>query len=181
MKNFRFMIGLAVAATLLHAASAYAQTVTQQPQFVAPGAVLDAGNGPLEFKILTGSAAMFTSQASGVGSTSGSSTSLTLTATAAANPPCVGCVISGTGITAGTTVASFNGTTGIGMSAAMTVAASTAVSWGKACPTPPPTNPAAFVQAGVGGDMPFYTYARICMYGATGPGAQFLSFPIGAH
>lgn len=183
MKTVFSMLRVAAAALALFLPvhQAFAQTVTQQPQFVAPGTVLDAGNGPLEFRVLTGSTSIFTSQGSGIGSTAGSSTALTLTATAAANPPCVGCSISGTGITAGTTVAAFNGTTGVTLSAAMTVAASTAIAWGKACPAPPPTNPAAFVQAAVGADMPFYTYARICMYGATGPGAQFLSFPIGAH
>lgn len=184
MKTFRKfgLIGvLALGAAALMQVAVHAQTVVQQPAFVAPGAVYDAGNGPLEFRILTGNTSIFTSQASGVGSTSGSATLLTLTSSAAANPPCVGCVISGTGITSGTTVTAFNGTTGITMSAAMTVAASTPVAWGKDCPTPPPTVPAAFVQAAVGADMPFYTQARICLYGATGPGAQFLTFPIGAH
>ena len=95
-----------------------AQTVTQQPSFVAPRAILDMGNGPLEVQALLGSGGFFTSQGSGLGSTSGSSTTLTLTATAAANPPCVGCIISGTGITSGTTVAAFNGTTTITLSAA---------------------------------------------------------------
>lgn len=182
MKKILLNLSVAVlVAALAYVAPLRAQTVTQQPQFAAPATVFDAGNGPLEFRILTGSTAIFTSQGSGVGSTPGSSTTLTLTATAAANPPCVGCSISGTGITAGTTVTAFNGTTGITLSAAMTVAASTPLAWGKACPSPPPTAPAAFVQAAVGGDIPFYTYARICMYGANGPGAQFLSYPIGAH
>lgn len=182
MKNLRSMIGaVAVAAALAMSASAYAQTVTQQPSFVAPRTVLDVGNGPTEFRMLTGSMAIFTSQGSGVGSTSGSSTTLTLTATAAANPPCVGCIVSGLGITSGTTVSAFNGTTGITLSAAMTVAASTPVAWGVACPTAPPTAPVALVQAAVGADMPFYTQARVCTYGATGPGGQFLSFPVGAH
>ena len=171
---------LLVLAALVLAPLAWAQTVVQQPAFVAPRTVVDAGNGPTEFKFVLGNGAVFTSQGSGVGSTSGSSTSLTLTATPT-TPPCVGCVISGTGITAGTTVASFNGTTTIGLSAAMTVAASTAVAWGAACPSSPPSAPVALVQAGVGGDLPFYTYARICLYGATGPGMQYMQFPIGAH
>lgn len=165
-----------------------AQTVTQQPQFVAPRTVLDLGNGPQELKILTGSAGIFTSQGSGVGSTSGSSTALTLTATPV-TAPCVGCILSGTGITSGTTVSAFNGTTTITMSSAMTVSASTAIAWGAACPVSTQSAPAvpaasflmALVAAGVGGDFPFNTQARMCAYGATGPGAQLLSFTIGAH
>ena len=159
---------------------ANAQTVTQQPSFVAPRTVLDVGNGAVEFKMLTGSMAIFTSQGSGVGSTIGSSTSLTLTAVPA-TAPCVGCIISGTGITSATTVASYNGVTTIGLSAAMNVASSITVSWGAACPTTQPTQPVALVQAGVGGDIPFYTQARVCAYGGTGPGGQFVTFPIGAH
>lgn len=162
---------------------ANAQTVQQLPQFVAPQTIFDNGNGPIEFRMLTGSMALFTSQASGTGGTSGSSTSLTLNSSQAANPPCVGCGISGTGITAGTTITAFNGTTGITLSAVATVATPTTLSWGKACPVAPPapTNPSTFIQAGVGADVPFYTYARVCSYGASGPGGQFLSFPIGAH
>lgn len=172
---------LALAFVAAGVVAAHAQTVVQQPAFVAPGTVYDAGNGPAEFRILLGNTSIFTSQDSGLGSTSGSSTSLTLTSSAAAKPPCIGCVISGTGITAGTTVTAFNGTTGITLSAAMNVAASTPLSWGKACPSTPGSLPVALVQAAVGADMPFYTYSRLCLYGASGPGAQFLQFPIGAH
>lgn len=160
--------------------AAKAQTVTQQPSFVAPRTVLDVGNGPVEFRMLTGNMAIFTSQGSGVGSTSGSSTNLTLTAVPA-TAPCVGCVISGTGITSGTTVASYNGVTTLGLSTSMNVSAGTAVAWGGACPVTAPTQPVALVQASVGADLPFYTQARICAYGANGPGGQFVSFPIGAH
>jgi len=179
-----FMLALSAAAL---SSVAHAQAVTKQPQFAAPRTILDLGNGPTEIKMLTGSAGLFTAQGSGVGSTSGSSTTLTLTASAAANPPCVGCQISGTGITAGTTVAAFNGTTTITLSAAMTVAASTPLAWGMACPTadasgnPPIGSPVALVQAGVGGDLPLYTAARICLAGLTGPGGQFVNFAIGAH
>jgi hypothetical protein len=168
---------------------ALAQTVTQQPQFVAPRTVVDLGNGPMELMPLTGSGAVFTAQGSGVGSAT-SSTALTLTATPAV-PPCVGCLISGAGITSGTTVAAFNGTTGITLSAAMTVTAAT-VSWGAACPVstqaapalPPQSALMAFLQAGVNdvlSGIPFYTQARLCAYGAHGPGLQVVSFPIGAH
>ncbi len=170
---------VAIAALLAQVATA--QVVTQQPLFAAPRAVLDLGNGPTEIKMLTGSMGLFTSQGSGVGSTSGSSTALTLTGTPA-TAPCVGCIISGTGITSGTTVISFNGTTTVGMSAAMTVTAAT-VSWGAACPSypVPGTVAQALVQAGVGNDIPLYTQARICVSGNTGPGGQFVNFAIGAH
>jgi hypothetical protein len=160
---------------------ALAQTVVQVPTVVASNTVVDLGNGPTEIRTLQGNMGLFTSQGSGVGSTSGSSTTLTLTATAAADPPCVGCIISGTGITSGTTVAAFNGTTGITLSAAMTVAASTALAWGQACPTTQPSNPMALVQAAVGSDFPMYTQARVCAYGNRGPGALISQFAIGAH
>jgi hypothetical protein len=65
---------------------------------------------------------------SGTGSTSGSSTALTLTGTPTI-PPCVGCAINGSGIVGGTTVSAFNGTTGITLSSAMTVAGGTSLTW----------------------------------------------------
>lgn len=160
-----------------------AQVVTSLPVFVDNSpTVTDLGNGPIEIRVMTGSAALFTSSDTGVGSTSGSSTLLTLTSTAAAKPPCVGCAISGTGITAGTTIISFNGTTGIGLSAAMTVASGTAVAWGKACPSAVGSNRVMQVQAGnASSDLPLYTYARICGSGQFGPGAVIVPFAIGAH
>jgi hypothetical protein len=168
------------ALALLAPASAFAQTVVQVPTVIISATVVDLGNGPTEVRTLQGNLGLFTSQGSGTGSTSGSSTTLTLTATAAANPPCVGCIISGTGITSGTTVSAFNGTTGITLSAAMTVT-SAVVSWGKACPSAPPSAPLALVQAAVGSDLPMYTQARVCAYGGNGPGALIAQYPIGAH
>lgn len=180
MKISTMFRAVSVAALVALSFAAQAQTVTQQPQFVAPRAILDLGNGPIELRMITGSMAVFTSQSSGVGSTSGSATLLTLTATPL-TVPCVGCILSGTGITSGTTVASFNGGLQVGMSAAMTVAGGTAVAWGSACPAAPPTAAVAFIQAAVGADLPFYTQARVCTYGGTGPGGQFTTFAIGAH
>lgn len=185
MKNFRTY---ALALGMLAALSAppvevKAQVVTQLPQFTAARIVTDLGNGPTEIRMLGGSLGFFTSQGSGLGSTSGSSTTLTLTATPA-TVPCTGCVISGTGITSGTTVSAFSAvgaTVTVTLSAAMTVAASTSVAWGAACPASPPTSPLALVQAGVGADLPFYTQARVCAYGGTGPGGTYLPFAIGAH
>jgi hypothetical protein len=175
-------IRAALAALLLMAPTvALAQTVVQVPTVIVSNTVVDLGNGPTEIRTLQGSLGLFTSQGSGVGSTSGSSTTLTLTATAAADPPCVGCIISGTGITSGTTVTAFNGTTGITLSAAMTVAASTPLAWGQACPAAPPTAPLALVQAAVGSDLPMYTQARVCAYGNRGPGGLIAQYPIGAH
>jgi hypothetical protein len=161
---------------------AAAQVVTQLPVYVNnnAGQVYDFGNGPMEFRLLQGSMQLGTSSGSGVGSTSGSSTALTLTATPT-TPPCVGCIISGTGITSGTTVTAFNGTTGVTLSAAMTVAASTPLAWGAACPLSPGQLPVAQVQAGVGADQPWYTQARICGWAQYGVGATVLPFAIGAH
>jgi hypothetical protein len=177
----KFRAALLAASVALASLPALAQTVVQVPQNVPASTVVDLGNGPTEIRMLQGNMGVFTSQGSGVGSTSGSSTTLTLTASAAANPPCVGCIISGTGITSGTTVAAFNGTTGITLSAAMTVAASTALAWGQACPSGQPTNPLALIQAAVGSDLPMYTQARVCAYGVKGPGALYTTFAIGAH
>lgn len=160
---------------------ALAQTVVQVPVNVNTRTVADLGNGPTEVRMIQGNMGLFTAQGSGIGSTSGSSTTLTLTATAAANPPCVGCVISGAGITSGTTVSAFNGTTGITLSAAMTVASATPVAWGQACPSAPPSAPFALIQAAVGGDFPMYTQARVCAYGGNGPGGLYTQYPIGAH
>lgn len=162
---------------------ALAQSVVQQPQFVAPRAVLDMGNGPLEIQLINGNAGFFTSSGSGVGS--GTTTAITLTATPT-TPPCVGCLISGGGIAAGAIVTAYNGTTGITTSTSQTVASSSALSWGAACPAAPPPQSSvlALLQAGIQPAQtgaPFYTEARLCAYGAAGPGAQFLSFPFGAH
>ena len=193
MKSLRniFVATLGLLALFLPVASADAQTVTKMPIFMAPSAPLgpwtDLGNGPLEIQAIEGQGQVFTASATGVGSTSGSSTALTLTASAAANPPCVGCAISGTGITAGTTVAAFNGTTGITLSAAMTVAASTALAWGLACPTSGAPNagvglgPALGLRGGVSPIIPLYTYARLCGYAGNMPGLTAVTFPIAAH
>ena len=182
MKLFGYLrnaaVLLAALAAMLPSDGALSQVVTAQPTYVNPGAVTDLGNGPAELRVAQGNALLSTSQGSGVGSTSGSSTSLALTAVPA-TPPCVGCIISGAGITSGTTVTAYNGVTSITMSAAMTVASSTPVAWGAACPT----NPQAVlpVQASVGGDFPFFTQARLCAYSPNGPGAALLQFSIGAH
>lgn len=171
----------------LFASPAFAQVVSQQPLFVAPRTVLDLGNGPLEIKALTGSGGIFTSQGSGVGS--GTTTSITLTATPAV-PPCIGCAISGGTLVASSIVTAYNGTTGITTNTSQTVAASTPLSWGAACPVstqttpvqPPASSLMAFLQVGQPpGDIPLYTLSRICAYGATGPGMQFVTFAIGAH
>lgn len=184
-KHLRSIGALAlVAALAMFPALASAQTVTAQPQFVAPRTVLDLGNGPVEMRVLTGNAGIFTAQGSGVGS--GTTTAVTLTATPAI-APCVGCILSGVGVTSGTLITAYNGTTGITTNTSQTIGASTALSWGAACPVSTQTAPTsvtaamALVQAGIGGDIPFYTQARVCAYGATGPGAQFLTFAIGAH
>ena len=163
----RILLLLAALAAVVLPEAALAQVVTAAPQFISPMVPVDFGNGPLELRIAQGNALVGSSQGSGVGSTSGSSTTLTLTATPT-TPPCVGCLISGTGITSGTTVAAFNGTTTITLSAAMTVAASTPLAWGAACPATQVV-PVLPVQAGVTPDTPFYTQARICGYAQYAP------------
>jgi len=170
----------ALAFALLLPIGAHAQTVTQQPQFVAPNAVLDLGPGPMELRAVSGNGQLFTGLGTGVGSTSGSSTTLTLTGTPAI-PPRVGAVIQGTGIVAGTTVAAFNGTTTITLSAAMTVPASTALTWGAACASMPTTVGKAEIQTAVGGDLPLFTLANVCLSATNSPGLQFLQFALGAH
>lgn len=186
----RILLLLAALAAMVLPEAALAQVVTQLPVYLdnstSAGAAVpyDFGNGPLELSVVQGNAGIFTSSGTGVGSTSGSSTTLTLTASAAANPPCVGCVISGTGITSGTTVAAFNGTTVITLSAAMTVAASTPLAWGMACPTTSAGQKMMLVQAGVGlgaAGLPMYTQARICGAAPNAPGATVLPYAIGAH
>jgi hypothetical protein len=174
----KFLRALILAALL--PAAALAQVVTQLPVAVSGNSVVDLGNGPTELKIVQGNALLFTMQGSGVGSTSGSATLLTLTGTPT-TPPCVGCVISGTGITSGTTVSAFNGTTSVTLSAAMTVAASTPVAWGAACPSSIGAVPSVPIRAAVGGDWPLYTQARVCAAASYGPGAALLPFAIGAH
>ncbi len=179
MKLTQFRGWLLAASIALAPLPALAQTVVVVPTVVNSRAVVDLGNGPTEVKIAQGNLGLFTSSGSGVGSTSGSATPLTLTATPL-TVPCVGCIISGTGITSGTTVISYSYPT-IGLSAAMTVATGTAVAWGAACPAAPPTNPLLLAQAGVGSDLPFYTQARVCAYGGVGPGGMLVQFAIGAH
>ena len=189
MKSLRNILLAALAFALLPAAAlAQAPTLAiKGPQFVANQAWLDLGNGPMYVAAAQGNGSVYSSQGSGTGSTSGSSTTLTLTATAAADPPCVGCVIAGAGITQGTTVAAFNGTTGITLSAAMTVAASTALTWGVACPTSGAAganqSPPAELRAGgiPGAIFPMNTSARVCAYGSGQGGMTVGTVPINAH
>lgn len=167
----RLLIAAALALTPLSAT--LAQTAVTLP--IAANAVADIGNGPIKVRMIAGNALIFTSQGSGVGSTSGSSTALTLTGTPA-TAPIVGGLISGTGITSGTTIAAYNGTTGITLSAAMTVAGGTAVAWGAACPSTPPSN---VIQASPQADYYImYTQARVCAISPGGPVNTVLIDPI---
>lgn len=175
------VLALAVASVVLLPYAVSAQVVIALPQNVNNGIVLDLGNGPLELRIVQGNMLLATNQGAGVSNTVTATTAMVLQSSAAANPPCVGCIISGAGITSGTTVAAFNGTTGITLSAAMTVANNTPVAWGVACPATLAGLPVSPVQAGVGGDIPMYTQARICAGALSTPGAAILPFPIGAH
>lgn len=155
------------------AAPAVAQNAITLP--IAANAIADIGNGPIKVRMVAGNASIFTSQSSGVGSTSGSSTTLMLTATPA-TPPFVGGLISGSGITSGTTVAAYNGTTGVTLSAAMTVPGGTTVSWGSACPSTPPSN---VIQASpMAGYYIMYTQARVCAVSPGGPVNTLLVEPI---
>lgn len=144
----------------------------------AANAVADIGNGPIKVRMTQGNASVFTMSGSGTGSTSGSSTSLTLTGTPA-TPPLVGALISGTGITSGTTIAAYNGTTGITLSAAMTVPGGTTVSWGAACPASAAGIPTHYIQASVMADYYLlYTQARVCAISPGGPANTLLVLPI---
>ena len=154
--------------------SALAQTAITLP--IAANAVADLGNGPIKVRMIAGNASIFTSQGSGVGSTSGSSLTLTLTATPA-TPPIVGALISGTGITSGTTVTAYNGTTGVTLSAAMTVAGGTTVSWGAACPSSVGGAPVIQASAQAGYSI-MYTQARVCAVSPGGPVNTLLIEPI---
>lgn len=180
----RLLAALIAAAALAAPIAVPAQTVVPLPVYVdnTAGAVKDLGNGATEIKVLSGSAQLFTMSSTGTsGNGTSSSTALTVTATPA-TPPCVGCIISGTGITSGTTVTATSATS-ITLSAAMSVATSTTLSWGAACPATFTSAPGGsiLVQAGVGGDLPLYTQARICAAGQYAAGATLLQFPIGAH
>jgi len=164
---------------------ALAQTAVKQPYTISNNAWVDFGNGPLEILPAEGNAQLYTRGSTGVGSTSGSSTALTLTATPT-YPPCVGCVISGTGITAGTTVTATS-TTSVTLSSAMTVASSTALAWGVACPTSgaPPANASISAPLNMRATAsptryPVYSSARLCGYGGAQGGATVLAFPIGS-
>jgi hypothetical protein len=158
------------------AVSALAQNAVTLP--IAANAVADLGNGPVKVRMVAGNASIFTAQGSGLGSTSGSSTALTLTATPA-TPPLVGGLISGSGIASGTTIAAYNGTTGITLSAAMTVSASTPVAWGAACPSSAAGIPAQYIQASaMAGYYIMYTQARVCAVSPGGPVNTLLIEPV---
>lgn len=144
----------------------------------AAQSVADIGNGPIKVRVTQGNASIFTSQGSGTGSTSGASTSLTLTAVPA-TPPIVGGVVAGSGITSGTTVAAYDGATNITLSAAMSVPASTTVSWGAACPSSSAGIPSQYIQASVMADYYLlYTQARVCAISPGGPVNTLLILPI---
>lgn len=158
------------------ASSAHAQNAVQLPY--AAQAVADIGNGPVKVRVTQGNASIFTAQGSGVGSTSGASTSLTLTATPAV-APLVGGVVSGSGIASGTTIAAYNGTTGITLSGLATVPTSTVVSWGAACPASAAGIPTQFIQASASADFYLlYTRARVCAISPGGANNALLIEPI---
>lgn len=177
----RILLLLAALLAMALPESAPAQTVTAGPIYIdSNGGVTDLGNGPLEFKAISGSGMIFTSSATGVGS--GTTTAITLTASAAANPPCIGCAISGGTLVASSVVTAFNGTTGITVNTSQTIGASTPLSWGTACPSSVAGVKGAFMQVGQPpGDLPFYTLARLCGYSGYASGMSVLSFAIGAH
>lgn len=164
---------------LLPSDGALAQSVSALPAFVKAGAVLDLGAGPLETRVVQGSAFL---QAPIGTATSGSATSASTTLALAAAPtlpPIVGGVIQGLAITAGTTVAAYNSSTHtITLSAAMTVAAATPLTYAVACPTAPS---GAIAQRVPDKDLPWYTTAHVCAFGGEGSSADIVTFAIGAH
>lgn len=189
MKKLSLIVAALLATALPEGALAQTATVTKQPQFVANQSWVDLGNGPTEVLLLEGNGNVYTALGSGTGGNGGASgTAIALTA-APAVPPCVGCVISGPGITPGTTVALFTAPTAITLSAAMAVPNGSALAWGAACPTsgqPSATAglsaPIAMRAAAGAGDtaLPLFTTARVCAYGALQTGATVLNFAIGA-
>jgi len=174
----KYIFSLAVLALAFLAPSdgALAQSVAALPVYVAPNAAVDLGAGPMETRAVIGGVTLQAPTGAGVGSTSGSSTTLTLTATPTV-PPLVGGPIQGSGITAGTTVAAFNGTTTITLSAAMTVASNTPLTWAVACPATPSSG---IAQREADKDLPWYTTAHVCAYGGQQK-ADVVTFAIGAH
>lgn len=202
LSHVRVALFAALAFSLV-AAPASAQTAAKQPFFVQNQQWADLGNGPSEIMVVEGSGKAYTAGGAGVG-TSAASTALTLAASAAANPPCVGCVITCAPsnsavctIPAATTVTAFNGTTGVTTSAATTTTAASLV-WGAACPaatapnvpgTPPgattylsaPLNLRSGAAQPGQNAYPIYSVARICLYGDLQAGVLALQFPIGAH
>jgi len=180
-------------AAVLSVGGAVAQTVVSQPVFVPSKQWIDLGNGPLDIQPIEGNGDLYSSFGSGQGSTSGSTTSLVLTTTPLVSP-CIGCVISGPGITSGTTVSAFTLGTSIALSTSMSVTPVSLVSWGAACPAATAANvpgvfpngvaslsPPAPARSSIGGTYPFYTQARVCAYGAAQNGFTLLYFAIGAH
>lgn len=204
MKDFllKLAAGVVLAFALVFGAAenADAQTVVQLPAFVAPGAVKDFGNGPIELIVVQGNALFTTSQGFGtVSSINGTLITLNATPTSL---PCVNanssytslnCLFGGGGITPGTLVGSFNPSTGSGTGTGPSIGinnlqstqlqAGMQVGWGSACPATIGTNPGFNAQASVGGGFPFYTNARVCAYSPsnTGPGASVFPLAIGAH
>lgn len=200
MKNriLNYGIGLALAfAAAMLPLKADAQNAIKQPAFIQNQQWLDLGNGPLDILPVEGTGNAYTSVGTGIGS--GTTTTVTLTATPAI-PPCVGCGISCAAGTAGCTfgvtsiVTAFNGTTTITTNTSQTVAASTPLTWGAACPAATATNTPGVnpntvtslssplpVRSGSNNAFPIYTLARLCMYGSFQNGLTFLYFPIGAH
>jgi hypothetical protein len=180
LRSFGFAV-LAALATFAASfpAPAVAQGVVAMPVPISRASVFDFGNGPLRFKALSGQGVVFSASGTGTGTAPGT-TALTLTASAAANPPCLGCIVScpnptpTCSIPANTTVAAFNGTTLITLSAAATVTAAV-VNFGTACPTTLGSTTRA-VPIGPASDVPMYTQARLCGSAAAGqPGAQILT------
>lgn len=162
---------------LCFASAAFAQSATSVPGTYTASVVNDLGNGPLKVRAVQGSAQVFTSQGSGVGSTSGSSTSLTLTAVPA-TAPCVGCQVAGPGIATGLTVSAFNGVTSITLSAVSTVPASSALTWGAACPGS--IGSAPYLQAAPSSSfLPVYSQSRVCALASGSPYNWFLVLPYG--
>ena len=136
----------------------------------------DLGNGLIKVRMIAGNASIFTSQGSGVGRHIGLVYDFDVDGNASDGAAFVGGLISGAGITSGTTVAAYDGVTSVTLSAAMTVAGGTTVSWGAACPSTPPSN---VIQASpMAGYYVMYTQARVCAVSPGGPVNTLLIEPI---
>jgi hypothetical protein len=170
------LLSALLALSWLAAPIVHAQNAITLP--IAAAAVADIGNGPIKVRVTQGNASIFTSQGSATALTLNGGTGLVLGAKPA-TAPIVGGLISGTGITSGTTVTAYDGVTSLTLSLAATIPGGTTVSWGAACPASAAGIPAQFIPGSILADYYLlYTQARICAISPGGPANTLLILPV---